>query len=1158
MDVLNAILNFQDFMDLLHLIAGGGSFPSFVDDTPTWTDPGGKNLGDRLWDARTDTEDRIRQQVRNAAATGMNPKQLGRELEEFLSADFKPKRDAIGRLRPNQLPGVLSRSTNKQNRGRGSYPARRLARHELSRAHGDMVTLAARSNPAAPCVKWTISPKHPKPDDCDRAASGSSPGLPRGVYYPEHLPSYPSHIGCLCTIRQTTLNGKSVGAKPRLRVQSQAGEKPRIGIRADTGPAPGVPSVEPVTAPLQTVRSGVPEWKPTMHPSDIAEWNVDSALRGRTFYHVGTDSKIASVRAEGFKGGKINATIAELPDSTFFSTVPGDKFTGALGDEAEVQVAIRARKALEIEKPGDIYDAVEALGIDFELDNYIPELKRLGYDAVVINNPGKGKSPWVMTFGDDQTRRIAIVDSTVPRQSRSIQTVRSDVSPVAPKNLVLPSQAEVAQNLDSMTIQNLNRLRQNTGTALKRGMIDRTEYAQRLEIIDARRLQMRSELPKTKVIGDRPKPDVRAKPLQTVRSEPGINTVTGHPRPFGDVPGNFPDIPTAQRYFKDRGIVHTPQSPRPITLDDYNAIAERVEQIPAHMLDYTRRQGKEIHVITNRGITVHPDHERLRGVTPRGWEGSGKTWDDIPGGGGSHTYVVANRLYEGHGSADMLLHEWGHTLDNTVYLRMNRGKSGYGISQSEEWQELFQRKRWNGSYESNYAEEAFAESVAKFLHGPVYRDGMDVDVHDFLDDLLGTGYRKKRLWTPADGTSYDLNTVSKRWTQPLVVPKGAEIPKTALPLGKSPKDVPDKIKGKKPIQLPSEAELRKILAELEPKQMLGVRLNVFTAYKQGLIDEAEKIRRLEIIDTARAKIPAVQAQKEVKQKAVKSVEATVKKSKTVVDQPTGYDPNNPWKNHKGLSRYELDPRWRLSPEQREYRTLVKPKSRMQYSGAAQKADFAMNETMDAISAVHKIPKMTSGDQVTHVPWKKNVKVEGGALTEDTTIGTFHKVNSDYGGLPTIMQNKQAYPSLVDRGITNAHEYGHYLDAIPLNRTHSIDSVSGTKFMSQSAWVDKANLPPGWSKWADATRKSKQYAELKKLADSGNKWGEYTIAPQELFANHYAQWIAIRSENQLMMEGLIKRRGWSTPNMHSAEDFKPIADALDTIFGEAGWKLPGKP
>lgn len=180
-------------------------------DTRTWRDPNGRQLSDRVWNARHSTRQAIDETLTQAIITGEDPLITADKLERWLNPSLMPRRDVAGRLVEGQSKRIVTLTPRPKSGsgpgldGAGSYPARRLARTEIMRAHGIATIEAAKRNPFVRGVKWRLSGNHSRADECDRKARGSSRGMERGVYEPGDVPRYPSHPQCRCTLSPVTI-----------------------------------------------------------------------------------------------------------------------------------------------------------------------------------------------------------------------------------------------------------------------------------------------------------------------------------------------------------------------------------------------------------------------------------------------------------------------------------------------------------------------------------------------------------------------------------------------------------------------------------------------------------------------------------------------------------------------------------------------------------------------------------------------------------------------------------------------------------------------------------------------------------------------------------------------------------------------------------------
>lgn len=129
---------------------------------------------------------------------------------------------------------------------------------------------------------------------------------------------------------------------------------------------------------------------------------------------------------------------------------------------------------------------------------------------------------------------------------------------------------------------------------------------------------------------------------------------------------------------------------------------DRVLSIDHYILAEFVNQGGSIRLITTN-ITGDPLYYNLRGVTPRGWENTGLTWDDVPGSGGQT--VLARIGYSdagmGHGSVNLELHETTHALESFV---LHPSPDTIAELQAAEKRSLF----GDNTY-FDYPEEYFAE-----------------------------------------------------------------------------------------------------------------------------------------------------------------------------------------------------------------------------------------------------------------------------------------------------------------------------------------------------------------------------------------------------------------------------------------------------------------
>jgi hypothetical protein len=144
-------------------------------------------------------------------------------------------------------------------------------------------------------------------------------------------------------------------------------------------------------------------------------------------------------------------------------------------------------------------------------------------------------------------------------------------------------------------------------------------------------------------------------------------------------------------------------------------------------------------------------------------------------------------------------------------------------------------------------------------------------------------------------------------------------------------------------------------------------------------------------------------------------------------------------------------------------------------------------------------------------------------------------------------------------MTTAHEIGHFIEDRGIPK-----SQAGARIFS---------LSPELKDWLDAVTASKAYAELKALRAGGRsvkvakpdgtsteyildkRYIGYTLQNDELWARSYAQYIATKSGDPVMLKELENGLKELNPYVHrqwQPDDFKPILEAIDAMFRKLGW------
>lgn len=152
-------------------------------------------LSDRVWASGQEQRDTIDRMIKQSIASGKDALKTAKELEQYLNPELRPARHPSGILKRNQPKRIVTATPGRN--GKGSYPARRLMRTEVTAAQAIAARDAARLNPFAETMGYNLSPQHPRADVCDPLAERDM-GFGPGNYPIADVPMPPRHPHCLC------------------------------------------------------------------------------------------------------------------------------------------------------------------------------------------------------------------------------------------------------------------------------------------------------------------------------------------------------------------------------------------------------------------------------------------------------------------------------------------------------------------------------------------------------------------------------------------------------------------------------------------------------------------------------------------------------------------------------------------------------------------------------------------------------------------------------------------------------------------------------------------------------------------------------------------------------------------------------------------------
>ncbi len=134
------------------------------------------------------------------------------------------------------------------------------------------------------------------------------------------------------------------------------------------------------------------------------------------------------------------------------------------------------------------------------------------------------------------------------------------------------------------------------------------------------------------------------------------------------------------------------------------------------------------------------------------------------------------------------------------------------------------------------------------------------------------------------------------------------------------------------------------------------------------------------------------------------------------------------------------------------------------------------------------------------------------------------------------------------GQTFAHEFGHFVEMFGIPGHESGERNWDGKFRNKIL-----------DEWHEAIQGSQAFKNLDALygqKDINDKVLEYLLRYDELWARSYSQWVATRSGDSALMQGIDYYRSQTgqlgANRQWSDEDFRPIAAAIDNLFRTLKW------
>lgn len=173
----------------------------------------------------------------------------------------------------------------------------------------------------------------------------------------------------------------------------------------------------------------------------------------------------------------------------------------------------------------------------------------------------------------------------------------------------------------------------------------------------------------------------------------------------------------------------------PISDGERTRHLNELDALPVVMHDVFRARGLTIS-LTGGSVVNFAEFQDLRGVTPRGWEGTNLTWDKVPGTG------VAKGVYLGdsakpNNAYSLAMHEGTHTIDRALSFS-TRSAALKGLY-ADELTRRANPSDANARYRRSNVEEYLAVAVDEYYCNATTRQNLRArypDMHAYVATAL--------------------------------------------------------------------------------------------------------------------------------------------------------------------------------------------------------------------------------------------------------------------------------------------------------------------------------------------------------------------------------------------------------------------------------------
>lgn len=271
-------------------------------------------------------------------------------------------------------------------------------------------------------------------------------------------------------------------------------------------------------------------------------------------------------------------------------------------------------------------------------------------------------------------------------------------------------------------------------------------------------------------------------------------------------------------------------------------------------------------------------------------------------------------------------------------------------------------------------------------------------------------------------------------------------------------------------------------------------------------------------------------------------------------------------------------------------TALRAETAQQRSARLREVQAAISKRAELLSKINRFgfvpppPRPAAPPTITGSPFfRGNTKPVSDALSLGGTTAQRAKAKTTLAAIDSVHGDGQLHPIPIQWGKSKKNNGEYHSrgrtpvkirlsklgDTPELTLAHEIGHFIDQQGIGSGAWgTSDSKLSALFSDWQRAVQASAAHAEWNRLLAGPSrlqvgqatvkldkKWLRYILSDKELFARSYAQWIATRSGDSVLLRQLASRQPAASVLHYdhwSDADFRPIAEAMAELFNRLGW------